>query len=327
MEHKERVINRLRWQVEMLEKTAATLTPGDLLDILNIGADSSTLDLQRVSRAGQSTDVSPSYLVRGITESKGVLESRRFQEWLGSDASAVLFIEGGFSSQSYGRNTPMSLISTAVIESFEDHEPAIAIHFFCGSHTSSRDPVKGPHGMMRSLICQILRLFSVKLDFVTSHRYREQLQTYNLRTLCHCFAKLIKQLPMDTVLICVIDSINLFEKKDWEEDCRKVVNDLQDLADDDELGALFKLLMTSPSRSRYVGGMLPAQCRILMPGNESGGRDGPTDREINMRARRPARARGSSSLQPGPSSHSNRGGVYPAEYDSESDASFDPDLG
>ena len=325
MEHKERVINRLKWQVEMLEKTAATLTLGDLLDMLNISADFSMLDLQRVSRAGQSTDISPSHLVRGITESKGVLESRRFREWLGSDASAVMFIEGGFSSQSYGRHTPMSLISTAVIESFEDHEPAVAIHFFCSSHTSSNDPVKGPHGMMRSLICQILRLFSVKLDFVTSRRYREQLQTYNLRTLCHCFAKLVRQLPMDTVLICVIDSINLFEKKDWEEDCRKAINDLRDLADDDELGALFKLLMTSPSRSRYVGNMLPAQCRMLMPGNESGGRDGPTEREITIRARQSVRAIGSSSIQPGLSNQSDRARAY-AEYVSESDTSFDPEL-
>ena len=125
----------------------------------------------------------------------------------------------------------------------------------------------------------------------------------------------------------MIDSINLFKKKDWEEKCRKVINDLQDLADDDELGPVFKILITSPSHNRHVGNILLGQCRMLMPGHESGGRDGPTEREIYkyLRARRSVRARESSSGQSGPS-ESDRGRAY-AEYIYESDTSSDPDLG
>lgn len=285
MKKKDRVIRRLAWQVEMLEKAATSLSQDDLLDILGVSADSPIQDLRRVLRAGQSTELSASHIA------KGIIEGRKFQDWLSTDASAALFIEGGSSSASYGRNTPMSLMSSVVIESLHNKEPAIAIYFFCGSHTSSKDSIKGPHGMMRSLICQILWLFSVDLDFISSRRYREQLQSLNLHTLCDCFGKLVKQLPMDTVLICIIDSICFFEKKEWAENCRKAVNDLQDLTDDDELGAVFKLLITSPSRSRYVGGTLPSQCRLLLLADDSNGRDGPTERQISMRARRPGKVK------------------------------------
>jgi hypothetical protein len=320
MKEKDRVIRRLKRQIEMLQKAATSLSQDDLLDILDVSADSPIQDLRRIIRAGQSTELSASHAA------KGIIESKRFKDWLSTDASAALFIEGSSSLASYGRNTPMSLVSSVVIENLHDKEPAIAIYFFCGSHTSLKDPIKGPHGMMRSLICQILRLFSVNLDFISS-RYHKQLQSLNLHTLCDCFGKLVRRLPVDTVLFCIIDSICFFEKKEWAEGCRKAVNDLQDLADDDELGAVFKLLITSPLRSRYVGGALPSQCRLLLPADGLNGRDGPTERQRSMRARRPAKPKESDifrSLRA--KSCPDIGGEESSDFLSESDALSDSDV-
>jgi hypothetical protein len=321
MRQKDRVIRRLKRQIEMLQKAATSLSQGDLLDILDVSADSPIQDLRRIIRAGQSTELSASHTA------KGIIEGKKLQDWLSTDASAALFIEGSSPLASCGRNTPMSLMSSVVIENLHDKEPAIAIYFFCGSHTSSKDSIKGPHGMMRSLICQILRLFVVELDFISSRRYREQLQSFNFRTLCDCFGKLVKKLPAETVLFCIIDSICFFEKKEWAEDCRKVANDLQDLADDDELGAVFKLLITSPSRSRYVGDTFPSQCRLLLPADGLSGRDGPTERQISMRARRPAKVKESDifrSLRA--KSCPDNGGEESSDFLSECDALSDSDV-
>ena len=280
MKKKDRVINRLKRQIEMLQRAATSLSKDDLLDILGVSADSSIQDLQRTLRAGQSIELPASHIA------KGIIDGERFKDWLSTDASAALFIEGGLASASNGRNTPMSLLSSMVVKSLHDKEPAVAIYFFCGCHTSSRDSIKGPHGMMRSLICQILRLFSVDLDFISSRRYSEQLQSLNLHTLCDCFVKLVKRLPMDNVLVCIIDSICFFENQEWVEDCEKAIHDLRDLADDDEVGPVFKLLVTSPFRSRYVAGSWPAQSRLLLPADDLSHRDGPTERQISMRDRR-----------------------------------------
>ena len=280
MKKKDRVINRLKMQIEMLQRAATSISKDDLLDMLGVSANSPVEDLQHALRAGQSIDLSATHIAQGI------IEGETFRGWLSTDASAALFIEGGLSSASNGRNTPMSLLSSMVIKSLHDKEPAVTIYFFCGSHTSSRDSIKGPHGMMRSLICQILRLFSVNLDFISTRRYSEQLQSLNLHTLCDCFVKLVKRLPMDNVLVCIIDSICFYENTEWVEDCQKAIHDLRDLADDDEVGPVFKLLITSPLRSRYIAGTWQAQDRLLVPMDDLSGRGGPTERQISRRDRR-----------------------------------------
>ena len=319
MKKKDRVINRLKRQIEMLEKAATSLSQDDLLDILSVSADSAIQDLRQTFRACQ--DLSASHIARGI------IEGRVFKEWLSTDASSALLIEGGLSSASYGRNTPMSLMSSAVIESLHDKDPAVAIYFFCGSHTSSKDSIRGPHGMMRSLICQILRSFLVDLDFISSRRYREQLESFNLHALCNCFGKLVKRLPMDSVLVCIIDGICFFEKKEWAEDCQNAIRDLQDIADDDELGAVFKLLITSPSRSRYVGSTWPAQQRLLLPADDLSGRGGPTERQISMRDRRLAKGKESDYFRSlGTKNYPDNRGEESLDSISESDDTLDSDI-
>lgn len=291
MKQKDRIIGRLRRQIDRLERAAASLSPDELLDMLDVSARSPIQDLQRIIRAGQSTDISADHIA------KGIIEAGMFTDWLSAGISAALFIEGRSSLDHYGRNTPMSIMSSTVIEHFGDKEPAVAIHFFCGPHTSSTDTMRGPHGMMRSLICQTLRLFPVKLDFISSRRYSEQLQILDFPTLCDCFVKIVKRLPADAVLICIIDSICFFENKEWAENCREAVNDLQDLVYDDGLSPLFKLLITSPLRSRYVADTFAPECRMLLQGDNSTGRRGPTERQISMMAQRFAKPKESDLLQ------------------------------
>ena len=102
-----------------------------------------------------------------------------------------------------------------------------------------------------------------------------------------CFANIIRQLPPETVLFCIIDSIDCFEKREWADDCRHVIRELQDIVYDNGTGPSFKLLVTSNVRSKYVGSVIPAKYRMLLSGDDIGGRDNPTNREMGMGARRP----------------------------------------
>lgn len=209
-----------------------------------------------------------------------------FKEWQSKDASATLFIEGSGSSVHHSRSSPVSHISSTVIEHLQDKEPAVAIYFFCGFHTLPQDPVRGPHGMVRSLICQILRMFSMELDFM-SRRYSEQLEALSFHTLLDLFGKLVRRLPMTTVLFCVIDSIGFFERSEWAKDCRSAIIHFQDLARDEILGPVVKVLITNPSRSRCMGDIVPAQCRLSLPMEDADDKDGPTRRQLGLGVRRP----------------------------------------
>lgn len=267
----------------MLQKADTAISQNDLLEILQVSGDLPGRDLGRIIREGQSIDL--------IASHRAIFEAQTFTDWWTAYISADLFIEGGRHTISGGRTTPLSFMSSMVIEQQTGKEPAFPIHFFCGSHTSSTDPLKGPQGMMRSLISQIVRSFPVRLDFISSRRSRQQLESLNFDTLCNCFGHLLQQLPADTVLFCIIDGICFFEREEWAQECRKGVEELRSLTKEDNLGPAFKLLITSPYRSRFVGRKFPPECRLLLSPDVTEGRTGPTEREISIASRRSARAR------------------------------------
>lgn len=271
------------------------MTPADLLDILDVSVEGPIEDFRRIYRACQSVKPSESKIAQGI------IEGARFKEFVSSDDSSALFIEGGPSLAVNRRFASLSLMSCLAVECLDDKEPAISIHHFCRPHVSHKDAMQGPQGMMRSLISQVVRLFpnQMTLSFTASSRYREQLESHNLHILCACFASIIKQLPVDAVLFCVIDSIDCFENREWAEDCRFMMREVQDILYEYEDGPVFKLLVTSPFRSRYVSGTFTPQSRILVSGDGSMGRHNPTPREESMGARwsRAPRARQSDAFR------------------------------
>jgi hypothetical protein len=251
--------------------------------MLNVSTEASIEDFRRVHRACQSVPPSESKIAQGI------FEGARFKEWVSVYESTVIFIEGGPTLATNSRFASLSLMSCLAIESLEGKEPAVVLQHFCRRHVSSRDPLQGPQGLMRSLLCQILRLFhnQINLGFTSSRRYHEQLDSHSLHIMCDCFAKIVRQLPPDTVLFCIIDSIDCFEKREWADDCRHVIRELLDIFYDNGVGPSFKLLVTSSVRSKYVGSVIPAKFRMLLSGDDIGGRDNPTNREMATGARRP----------------------------------------
>jgi hypothetical protein len=290
MNQKDREVRRLSRQVKALQKAAVSLTRDDLIAIMMSNGGSATQDLDKMLRVSESTELPMTSHV-----AKAIIEGRPFQDWLSKDAPAALFIEDGSSQVSSRMCNPLSLLGSILVDNLRNKEPAIALHFFCGLHTSRRkDSAPGPQGLMRSLLCQILQLFPVNLDFISSRRYRDQLESYDIRSLCDCFRKLVEQLPVDAVLICIVDGISFFERQEWGEACGIAIQDLRDLVYEDELGPVFKLLVTSPVRSRHIARLFPAHCRLLISGDGGGvtaARGMPTEREISMANRRLRRAR------------------------------------
>jgi len=259
--------------------------------MLGVSAEVPIEDHRRIHRRCQSSEPSDDQIARGIIEGPG------FREWLCTDDSSALFIEGGPVLDFYG-HASLPLMSCLAIKYLEGKEPAVAIYHFCKRHLSPKDPIQGPQGMMRSLICQILRLFQSQVDlgFTSGGRYREQLESHNLHILCDCFAQVVKQLPVETVLFCIIDSIDRFERHEWADDCRYMIRELQDILHEYECGPVFKLLVTSPTRSRYIKGTFTARDRLLLSGDGFGGRHDPTEREMSRGTRRP-KARESDSFR------------------------------
>lgn len=278
MRQKDKDICRLKLRIQELEKAAVALTREDLLDILDVGGEHPLFDLRKVLRA--NPDVTDSETALSIIVEPG------FKGWQSEGTSTMLFVDTQIPSISNRHVSAVTLVSSNLIQSLQDRPEATTIYFFCGHHTAPDCRTRGPQGMMRSLIAQLLRLYSSRLDFISA-RLRQQLEALNIRGLCECFSRLVKQLPTTTVLFCVIDSINFFEGRELWEGCRHAIESLQELVDDTELGALFLLLVTSPTRTRYVSDMFPPETRLPILGDNCDGRSRITERHKGEASRRP----------------------------------------
>lgn len=143
MNQKEKDINRLRKQIQELERAANALTLDDMLEILDIGREHPLFDSRKILRS--TPEVSQSELALSITTDDA------FREWQAADISAELFIETQLSSVSSRHVSAVSLVSSNLVQSLQDRPEATVIYFFCGHHTAMSDAMRGPSGMMRSL--------------------------------------------------------------------------------------------------------------------------------------------------------------------------------
>lgn len=311
-------------QIQAIQKATHGLSGADLLELLGISAEIPLEDFRRAHQQCQRIKSEPEYNMV-----YGVYRGARFSAWLDTFDSAALFIEGASGLAMQSRFASLSIVSCSLIEYLQ--EPALSaltIQHFCRRHTSSRDAAHGPAGVMKNLICQVLRLFhnQINLGFTATRRYRDQLDAGNVHILCDCFVNIIKQVPPETVLFCIIDGIDCLEKHEWAEDCQHMMRELQDIVFGDASFPIFKLLVTSPGRSRYVYGTFRSQCRMPLSEEGSDGRHNPTERDMSMGTRRPLKARESEPFRALRESFSaERAGVSDDAWHSDSSWAQDED--
>lgn len=102
--------------------------------------------------------------------------------------------------------------------------------------------------MMRSLIAQLLRQFPGQYFQPDCQMFIQNMDLRSVESLCSLFIHLVGQIPPRTPVICIIDSVNLYETDDYLDDLASVILSLVGLVDDGSRGGRppFKLLLTSP---------------------------------------------------------------------------------
>ncbi|KPI41078.1 uncharacterized protein AB675_8144 [Cyphellophora attinorum] len=279
-------IRQLRRKVKRLETSGSAASLSDLLEIIDVDENLAENDRMAVRRGCQSLSASDAQVPHGI------IVGQIYTDWVSANDSGALFIEGGQPMVSGNRYTSLSLLSCIVTDVLQQD---ITIHHFCRRHVRVDDLFHGPKGMMRNLIHQVARYLnaSTALKFPHNPRNRKLLESHDLSTLCACFAYVVEQVPDDPVIFCIIDGIDAFEKHTWAAECRKVMNTLQDMAHGEADGPVFKLLVTSPGRSKFVGSDFDDQQRMRLASAGNTSRDNPTPRELAQGARRQQRRRNS----------------------------------
>ncbi|KAL9607543.1 MAG: hypothetical protein Q9204_009319 [Flavoplaca sp. TL-2023a] len=122
----------------------------------------------------------------------------------------------------------MSYLCALLSTTLQHTEPVVSFTFFCGLHVAEMDPIRGPTGIVRSLVRRLLDVYYFDLDFIDLG-FEEQLRQHNMGALLDLFSSLFKQLPEDLVLFCVIDGVSFYESAGQIDDLETVIGFLVDL--------------------------------------------------------------------------------------------------
>ncbi|KAH7111187.1 hypothetical protein EDB81DRAFT_367857 [Dactylonectria macrodidyma] len=210
---------------------------------------------------------------KALGRAKYLMETSEFHGWFLSTGSEILLVDGHCDDQSIGRLAPTSLTCAGLVETYvhEDYNstaltlaqtPRIILYFFAGEHINSNNGLHGPHGLIRSLVYQLLlqwpedglpdpRLFRSQLN---AARSAGELSTTSL---CFIFEQLVCQLSSDFPVCCIIDGVSYFETSlyGWRDDLTNIVNcflSCKEAKSAYEGQGTIKFLLVSPDKSTSV---------------------------------------------------------------------------
>ncbi|ORY67157.1 uncharacterized protein BCR38DRAFT_152222 [Pseudomassariella vexata] len=256
--------NRLA-QVGVMPSRPTLVSVEWVLEVLAVSHMVSTNDLRQTLNDGRISDMPDQGQAQWLSR------TNEFGNWLSSFHSETLLVDGNLDLSTGGRTSPLSVFSAKLVASFLRLEPTETLFFFCRQHTAIEDQLNGPRGMMRCLISQLLLILynrgQANLDFISSPEYVADLECHDFEALCYTFQQLVRHVPYNTPVICIIDSVSGYERMEWADDLCLAVAKLQELVCDVNLGPVFKLFMTCPYRSRVVWKQVEPWQRVsLRPG-------------------------------------------------------------
>lgn len=256
-------------------------TTPQLLELLTVDFSTAAKDLQYALGQGQ--------VAKTIPQINFLFQTPRFQYWLQGRMSNFVFVDGNIETYALDKVSPFTVLCAMLSLNVHTMPEAMSIHFYCGLHTGSHDSVSGPRGLLRSLIAQLLLAYEdFDLRFIHSPQYYSELAQHDIGRLCDTFRHLIRQLPADKVVFCLIDGVAFFDSWKLQEELSFVIHKLGALANHtfpDQ--PIFKLLMISARCTRRLRDLVPPHAYVELGENVHFGENIMTEREVGAHILRP----------------------------------------
>ena len=245
-----------------LDPAQSAFTLDHLRTLLDVSPERDARDLEQISRKGKNGTSSHA-------QSYWLLSHSKFRTWLNSNESHSLIVEGNDSSSE--RISPTSFVCATLIHCLKGTQQVTPIAFFCSLHTGEGVSLRGPQGLMRSLIHQLLPVQDFDLGFINDS-YAERVHLQDLLWLCDLFVRLVDQLSEDRVLFCVIDSVSVFERQKYGNGVFQVMEKLSMLTRTLGSVPIFKLLLATGRVSKQMRNHFSPDDCITVKGDSEDGR-------------------------------------------------------
>lgn len=202
-----------------------------------------------------------------VGQGGAILSSPHFHRWITSSAASdLILVEAHLDPSAFGKTSPISYFSANLVKLFRRR--GVILHFFCGQHLASNDPLKGPAGLIRSFIKQLLEALiengaAYSGDLIQLAAPERDCTTEDLAQL---FLRLLGHVLAPTTVFCVLDDISRFERPAWENDFWGLMSTLQRAM----AIASVKVLLTSSTKSAWLRTTVPSDQRVEV---RDGGRE------------------------------------------------------
>ncbi|KAL8376086.1 hypothetical protein RB595_007279 [Gaeumannomyces hyphopodioides] len=221
--------------------------------ILDTAAIRRLINMTDIDIADLNTAIEDRYRIvaNERARAKAVAGTRQFRRWVVTPESRELLVHGGtLGSRGYDEFSALSVLCADVTRALRKRRGGryVSLVFFCGRH-AEEDEMPGGETIVRSFVHQLLRQRSFDgsgLDDVGG------IAGGGLDSLCNLFCKLVRLLPAETIVICIIDGISAYETDELEDGMLVVLRAVLGLARDGDLSAVVKVLATSPGRTDAV---------------------------------------------------------------------------
>ncbi|KAI1347022.1 hypothetical protein F5Y01DRAFT_330212 [Xylaria sp. FL0043] len=246
---------------------------GSLLEVL--GGDS--VCLESLNDHGEILRKCHQFSDRALRQAAYLKSAPEFQRWLDVTMPDILLVDG---HDKRGRISAMSVFCAMLVQALwtiQKQATAPQVHiivlfFTCGAHTEAEDILTGPCGILRSFIGQLMMSWPDQVPDLTfineTNGLLHHIQENRIDALCYLFQELLRQLPTESVVYCIIDGISLYETSylAWKDGLGYVVEVLRDLVIADPmqegLGPKVKALLVSADKSTDIYKLIPREKHV-----------------------------------------------------------------
>jgi hypothetical protein len=246
-------------------ESAMAVTPRQLLRLMKVHHLTALDDEHRIiRRGGHSMDSD------AISHAASMFQTSQVQQLLHSPNSGVVLVNGCTDRSQHTKISPITYVCATLTHALRrSPDRNVVLVFFCGQHSTSNDDLMGPQGLMRSLVAHLVLTLvqdayisdSAPIQFPSLQGDIEEL---SFKCICQLFYSLVELVPKGITLHCVVDGISYYEKPVWKENYDLMMECFGSIITNEAMGAIFKLLLTSPTTSHWLLSLLMPHQRVSL---------------------------------------------------------------
>jgi hypothetical protein len=244
-----RTVAQLQLEQSSFGKQGNNVTPEALWSLLHVEKELEKIDVDVVEDKQESLP----WTDRG--RAGPIVNTEQFKTWMVSPRPATLLMHGDCAS--LGGVSALSLLCSTLTQALRRRSNFLSLSFFCGLHDEEDGQYYGGAAVLRSFIAQLLCQQPFDTRNIQHYVNIAGAERGQVASLCQIFGWLVRQLPAELTIVCIIDEIAYYERDAAVDEMLEVLAYITQTMYDSNHRATLKILSTSTIAVREMRDFFP----------------------------------------------------------------------